>query len=133
MSRYPGATTRAEVEPRFRCVVEENCGPEAVALAPQVLPYHSNVNGFLWRGHVTRFIYVPVCAFHLDGWFEGGDFPEDQSPPVIRLGFELPMREARTALAILANEAGDHRHFNEGGVAHLAYHHLCDYLGPRQG
>lgn len=47
----------------------EGCTTEAVALAPQTT--RASSQGFTFEGE--RFIYVPVCAGHFDGWFEGAD------------------------------------------------------------
>ncbi len=76
------------------CVVGENCSPYAVALAPRTISHiemrHAVLDGIKFKFAIgphgnQHWVYVPVCEFHLDGWFDGGDFTEEQSPPVVRL------------------------------------------------
>ena len=50
---------------------------KAVALAPQFQYEHG-----VW-------CYHPVCDMHLDGWWEGSDFPEDRQPKTIPLEGEV--------------------------------------------
>lgn len=75
-------TRKAMTKSRLVCYIGASYCRGPVKLAPQESrnPYTPT---FQYRGRT--FIYLPVCQFHWNGWWDGSDIPPCGRPPLIRV------------------------------------------------
>lgn len=75
---------------KLLCFVHEYCmdNGKASALAPQLSEHYPEAGRKRYRNPLRsqlRFVWVPVCRAHKEGWWDGSDIPIVQQPPIIQI------------------------------------------------